>query len=142
MSSLLTSTFFLLSEASYILPHRRFLSMSRVRPVLHKAVPYCCFSATLFSPLLAFSATCRSLQICIDSSLLGAAVSPPVSALLEPSALLFGGFRLSPLTRFENFHETLTAECDMPCGSINYLSPSSLCSIWRNTLSISEFMTT
>lgn len=121
--SLLTSMWiFLLPETSYVLPYWKFLSMTTVSPVLHKAPLYCCFSPALFSTLVPFSATHRSLQVSTDCSLLGVAVSSPVSTLPGPSTLFFGGSRLSPLTRFEDFQGSLIVECDM--------------------LSISKFMTT
>lgn len=100
----LTSTrFFLLPEPSSFLPRWKFLSMTIVSPVLHKAPLYCCVSPGLFSTLVAFSATCGSLQVSIDWSLLRAAVGPPVSTFLGLSTLSFGGSRLSPPTRFEDF---------------------------------------
>lgn len=122
--SLLTSTWvFLLPETSHFLPRWKFLSMTIVSPVLHKAPLYCSFSPTLFSTLVAFSGTHRSLQVSTDWSLLGVAVSPPLTTLLGPSTQFFGISRPSPLTRFEDFQGSLIAKCDMLGCCSHYLSP-------------------
>lgn len=97
--------------------------MTTISPVLHKAALYCCFSSALFSTLVAFSATHRSLQVSIDCSLLGAVVSSPVNTLLGPSTLFFGGSGLSSLTEFEDFQENLIDQCDMLLCCIRYLDP-------------------
>lgn len=122
-SFLTLTSVFLLSETSYFLPCWKFLSMTIASPVLHKAPLYCCFNLAFLYTLVAFSATWRFLQVSIDCSLLGAAVSSPVSTLLGRSTLFFGGSRLSPLTMFEDFQGSLIAKCDMLGCCVHYLAP-------------------
>lgn len=90
--------------------------------VLHKAPLYCCFNTALFSILVAVSATCRCLQVSIDCSLLGAAVSSSINTLLGHTTLFFGGSRLSPLPRFKDFQGSWIAEYDILSCFLHYLA--------------------